>query len=194
MRTTHYSTYPLLLWYGAHFRRTQDEHRNEYHEYFLPLYQDDTPAMTRMHAPHTTCPGCREEVYLEELVRGCCPLCGCTLGDFDEQEGEIEELIERSDLPWLVFTYFLFKRFLEIGASPIQIMQLVAAYNDQDLQGTGLKPDTRFVLEVPMTLIDALRPKRCATCGRLFVLRGRKMVTGDLATPGVRYRYYCDGC
>ena len=150
--------------------------------------------MTRMHAPHTTCPGCREEVYLEELVRGCCPLCGCTLGDFDEDENQMEELIERSDLPWLVFSYFLFKRFLEIGASPIQIMQLVATCNDQDLEGTGLKPDTRFMLEVPMTRFDLVRPKRCAKCRKLFVTGGRKMVTGDLATPGLQYQYHCTSC
>ena len=109
---------------------------------------------SRMHAPHTTCPGCREVVYLDELVRGRCPLCGCTLEDFDSQESEIEDFIERSDLPWLVFNYFLFKRFLEIGASPLQIMQAVAAFNDQDLQGNGQKPDTRFVMEVPMKPFD----------------------------------------
>ena len=51
-------------------------------------------------------------VYLDD-VRGRCPLCGCTLEDFDSQESEIQDFIERSNLPWLVFNYFLFKRFLE---------------------------------------------------------------------------------
>jgi hypothetical protein len=148
-----------------------------------------------MHAPHTTCPGCREEVYLDELVRGRCPLCGCTLEEFDTQEGsELEDFIERSDLPWLVFNYFLFKRFLEIGASPLQIMQLVAAFNDQDLQGNGQKPDTRFIMEVPMKSIDRIRPKRCAKCGKIFLREGRKVVAGDLAAPGVEYLYYCQEC
>jgi hypothetical protein len=149
---------------------------------------------SRMHAPHTTCPGCREEVYLDELVRGRCPLCGCTLEDFEAQEGELEDFIERSDLPWLVFNYFLFKRFLEIGASPLQIMQLVAAFNDQDLQGNGQKPDTRFVMEVPMKAADRIRPKRCARCGKIFFGKGRKVAAGDLAAPGLEYLYYCKGC
>ena len=92
---------------------------------------------SRMHAPHTTCPGCREEVYLDELVRGRCPLCGCTLEDFDSQESELEDFIERSDLPWLVFNYFLFKRFLEIGASPLQIMHSLQRSTTRTSRATG---------------------------------------------------------
>ncbi|MDD1710285.1 MAG: hypothetical protein LUQ37_05185 [Methanoregulaceae archaeon] len=148
---------------------------------------------SRMHAPHTTCPGCREEVYLEELVKGRCPLCGCEFEEFETQENEIEEFIDRSDLPWLVFNYFIFKRFIEIGASPMQIMQFVATFNDQDLQGTT-KPDTTFMLQVPMQIIDRVRPKRCATCGKIFFFGGRKMAAGDLAVPGLTYRYYCHRC
>ena len=147
-----------------------------------------------MHAPHTTSPGCREEVYLEELVKGRCPLCGCEFEEFDTQETEIEDFVERSDLPWLVFNYFLFKRFLEIGASPVQIMQFVATFNDQDLSGNNGKPDTTFQLQVPMQFLDRIRPKRCAACGRIFFAHGRKMAAGDLAAPGLSYRYYCDRC
>ena len=106
----------------------------------------------------------------------------------------MKNFIERSDLPWLVFNYFLFKRFLEIGASPLQIMQLVAAFNDQDLQGNGQKPDTRFVMEVPMKPIDRIRPKRCTRCGKIFLAKGRKVAAGDLAAPGLEYLYYCKGC
>ncbi|HOH81155.1 MAG TPA: hypothetical protein PLS25_05965 [Methanoregulaceae archaeon] len=149
---------------------------------------------SRMHAPHTTCPGCREEVYLEELVKGRCPLCGCEFEEFDTQDTEIEDYVDRSDLPWLVFNYFLFKRFLEIGASPVQIMQFVATFNDQDLTGSNGKPDTIFQFQVPMQILDRIKPKRCATCGKIFFARGRKVATGDLAAPGLTYRYYCSRC
>ncbi|HPA08569.1 MAG TPA: hypothetical protein PLW73_08805, partial [Methanoregulaceae archaeon] len=91
----------------------------------IPYKKPPDTMTSRMHAPHTTCPGCREEVYLEELVKGRCPLCGCEFEEFDTQDTEIEDYVDRSDLPWLVFNYFLFKRFLEIGASPVQIMQFV---------------------------------------------------------------------
>ncbi len=147
-----------------------------------------------MHAPHTTCPGCREEVYLDELVRGRCPLCGCTLEDFEAQEGELEDFIERSDLPWLVFNYFLFKRFLEIGASPLQIMQTRCS-----VQRPG-PPGQRAEAGYPLRhgsadeATDRIRPKRCAKCGKIFFGKGRKVAAGDLAAPGLEYLYYCKGC
>jgi hypothetical protein len=149
---------------------------------------------SRINAAHTTCPSCREEVFLEELVKGRCPLCGCTLGDFDEAEGELDEFIDRSDLPWLVFNYFLFKRFLEMGASPLRVMELAAEYNDHDNPANGLKPDTRYVLEVPRSMLDRIKPKRCANCNRLFIAGGKKVVSGDLAVPGFAFAYYCPEC
>ena len=72
---------------------------------------------SRMHAPHTTCPGCQEEVFLDELVGGKCPLCGCSLEDFDESIGEYEGILDRSDLSWLIFNYFVFKKFVESRGS-----------------------------------------------------------------------------
>jgi hypothetical protein len=149
---------------------------------------------SRINAAHTTCPSCREEVYLDELVKGRCPLCGCTLGDFDEQENELDEFFDRSDLPWLVFHYFLFKRFLEMGASPLQVMQLATEYGDRVCHEIGQKPDTRFMLEVPLTRTDRIRPKRCAGCGKLYVTGGKKVVSGDLSVPGFRFLYFCPEC
>ena len=74
---------------------------------------------SRTHAAHTTCPGCQEEVYLDELVKGRCPLCGCTLEDLEEVESEVDELLDRGDFSWLIFNYFLFKQFTDLGASPL---------------------------------------------------------------------------
>jgi hypothetical protein len=147
--------------------------------------------MTSRINAHTTCPGCREEVYLDELVKGRCPLCGSDVGDFDEQENELDEFFDRSDLPWLIFHYFLFKRFLEMGASPLQVMQLANEYSDRISQE---KPDTRFMLAVPMTRVDRIRPKRCAGCGKLYLSGGKKVVSGDLSAPGFRFLFFCPEC
>ena len=73
---------------------------------------------SRMQSPHTTCPGCQEEVFLDELVGGKCPLCGCSLEDFDEAFGEYEGILDRSDLSWLIFNYFVFKKFVDLGCPP----------------------------------------------------------------------------
>ncbi len=83
---------------------------------------------SRMQSPHTTCPGCQEEVFLDELVGGKCPLCGCSLEEFDEAFGEYEGILDRSDLSWLIFNYFVFKKFVDLGVPPHQIMEFVAAY------------------------------------------------------------------
>ena len=147
---------------------------------------------SRMLAPHTTCPGCQEEVYLDELVKGRCPLCGYTLEDFAEQASEMEEITERSDFSWLVFNYFIFKRFDELGVSPLQVMQLIAGLEDYDgSEGFGNPPRTKFIFDLPMKIRDRLKPKRCSRCGRLFFRGGRKVLTGDLSAPGFSIDYIC---
>jgi hypothetical protein len=145
-----------------------------------------------MLAPHTTCPGCQEEVYLDELVRGKCPLCGCVLEEFDGERSELDEIVERSDFSWLVFNYFIFKRFDELGASPLQVMQLIAGLDECCMNiGSGEIPRTRFDFELPMKLTDRFRPKKCARCGKIFFMNGRKVLSGDLTHPGFTISYFC---
>ena len=148
---------------------------------------------SRMHAAHTTCPACREEVYLDELVKGRCPLCGCTLEELDDGESVSEELIERCDFSWLVFNYFIFKKFDEMGVSPVQIMQFLANYEEPCVQNfTGT--ETAFEFELPSRFIDRVRPKRCGSCGRIYIRGGKKIVRGDLARPGLRHTFRCPRC
>jgi len=54
MRTTHYSTL-----------NPRSISQREYLQ-----YKTLNTMTSRMHAPHTTCPGCREEVYLDRLIDG----------------------------------------------------------------------------------------------------------------------------
>ncbi len=147
---------------------------------------------SRMLAPHTTCPGCQEEVFLDELVRGRCPLCGCTLEDFADQTGDMDEMVERSDFSWLVFNYFLFKKFDEMGANPLQVMQLIAGLDECCLNPVaGEFPRTKFEFDIPMNLGDRIRPKKCTRCGKVFFRGGRKVLSGDLASPELKINYIC---
>jgi hypothetical protein len=147
-----------------------------------------------MHAPHTTCPGCQEEVFLDELVGGKCPLCGCSLEDFDEAFGEYEGILDRSDLSWLIFNYFVFKKFVDLGVPPHQIMELVATYE----QNTEKPPEewtkTDFSLELPMTFLDRIKPKRCARCKKIFFYGAKKRIAGDMRHTNVNIQYVCDRC
>jgi len=149
---------------------------------------------SRTHAAHTTCPGCQEEVYLDELVKGRCPLCGCTLEDMEEVESEVEELLDRGDFSWLIFNYFLFKQFTDLGASPLKVMQLVSLYEDSCMTDSVTRPDTRFELEITPGRFDHLVPRRCDRCGKLFLRGGKKILSGDLALPGYRITHRCGPC
>ncbi len=149
---------------------------------------------SRMHAPHTTCPGCHEEVFLDELVSGKCPLCGCPLEEFEESFGELEGIIERSDLSWLIFNYFVFRQFADLGAAPQQIMDFINVYGENADKPAEEWTKTSFMLEIPMKFSDRIRPKKCSACGRWFVRGGKKEVTGDMRKPQLDTRYKCDRC
>ncbi len=147
---------------------------------------------SRMLAPHTTCPACREEVFLDELVRGRCPLCGCSLEDYESSSAECDEFADRGDFSWLVFNYFIFRRFEKLGVSPLQVMQLVSAFEESG--GVTGGKGVRFRFEVPMGAVDHVRPKRCAKCGKVFLRGGSKQVVGDLGKPEISRAYLCPHC
>ena len=149
---------------------------------------------SRMHAPHTTCPGCQEEVFLDELVGGKCPLCGCSLEDFDEAFGEYEGILDRSDLSWLIFNYFVFKKFVDLGVPPHQIMEFVATYEQKAEKPPEEWAKTEFSLELPVTFLDRIKPKRCAKCQRIFFYGAKKRITGDMRHTNVNIQYVCDRC
>lgn len=149
---------------------------------------------SRMHAPHTTCPGCQEEVFLDELVGGKCPLCGCSLEEFDEEVGEYEGILDRSDLSWLIFNYFVFKKFVDLGVPPSQIMEFVTSYEQNADKPAEEWTKTDFSLEMPMGVLDRIRPKRCAKCHRHFVFGGKKQICGDMRHTAVQIQYLCDRC
>ncbi|MDT8357261.1 MAG: hypothetical protein RQ758_02015 [Methanomicrobiaceae archaeon] len=142
---------------------------------------------SRIHAPRTRCPGCQEEVYIEELVEGRCPLCGFSVDEIAE-EGFSGEVIDRSDIAMLMAQYFFFKKLDRLGAGPGQILQVITS-----LLEAGEK-ESIFSLEIPVGRFEGFSPKRCNKCGRLFFRRGKKMVTGDLERPDLSISYLCRRC
>lgn len=149
---------------------------------------------SRMQSPHTTCPGCQEEVFLDELVGGKCPLCGCSLEDFDESFGEYEGILDRSDLSWLIFNYFVFKKFVDLGVPPHQIMEFVATYEQNAEKPPEEWIKTEFTLEIPMNTWDQIKPKHCVECKKLFFRGGKKSIRGDMRHTRLTVEYLCDSC
>jgi hypothetical protein len=142
---------------------------------------------SRIHAPRTRCPGCNEEVYMEELVEGMCPLCGFSVDDLAEG-GESGEIIDRSDLAMLMAQYFFFKKLDRLGASPGQIMHVITKL------GEAGRRESDFSLELPVGMLDRIRLKRCEKCGGFFFRTGKKMVKGDLMRPGLFISFFCRRC
>jgi len=148
----------------------------------------------RINARHITCPGCQEEVFMEELVGGRCPLCGCELDGSEEACEGFEELLDRSDLTWLVYQYFLFRKFEALGASPLQTLNLISRCDDPGANGPSYPEGSPYSLEIPMGLRDRILPKRCSRCGRLFLRGGKKFVAGDLGRTAEAFSYTCPSC
>jgi hypothetical protein len=149
---------------------------------------------SRIHSPHTTCTHCKEEVYLDELVGGRCPLCGQSLEGAEEQSELFDDLLERSDLSWLVFQYFLYRRLESLGANPLQIMHLVTRYEEQLDSGEEEDETAAIALDVPMSAIDRLRPKTCHLCGKKFLRGGKKKICGNLRLNDFQFAFFCPGC
>ena len=148
----------------------------------------------RINAKHITCPGCQEEVFMEELVGGRCPLCGCELDGSEESCEGFEELLDRSDLTWLVYQYFIFRKFEAMGASPLQTLNLISKCDDPSAMGPSYPEGTPYSLEIPLTFRDRILPKRCSRCRRIFLHGGRKLVTGDLGHTSQEISYICPSC
>ncbi|XGI84323.1 hypothetical protein ACEU6E_03495 [Halorutilales archaeon Cl-col2-1] len=129
------------------------------------------------------CPGCGEEIYEEELIDGDCPLCGETVRHDQtgrelpteteaEAEPKTEEALER--------IVGIFEGGTDSLLDPIE----------------DTESKRRYVLEVPPSILDRLRPKRCDACERWHLKIGRKeydvLLEGN--TGEVDINYYCVLC
>ena len=130
---------------------------------------------------------------MEELVGGRCPLCGCELDGSEESCEGFEELLDRSDLTWLVYQYFLFRKFEAMGASPLQTLHLICRFDDPGATGPSYPEGTPYSFEIPFSLWERILPKRCDRCGRLFLAGGRGGSRGNRGCPRVRKDRRCPG-
>lgn len=145
----------------------------------------------RVNAHHIICPGCLEKVFVDELVGGHCPLCGCVMEEDDNQE--FEEVIERSDLAWFVFHYFIFRKFDALGVNPVQIMQLISQIEENGASCSQAQK-MEYHLEIPMGKIERFLPKRCTHCQTFFIRGGKKIIAGNLNHQGYDTEYQCPSC
>ena len=150
----------------------------------------------RIQTRHTTCPGCREEIYMEELVKGECPLCGAAVDEIDTsvESLEFDEGFERSELSWLVLQYFLFKQFQEIGANPLQVYKLLSRVEEDGDHPSESVESYSYNLDADLSRIERLIPKRCTSCRKYFFRSASKKVTGDLVCGGMKVTYLCPDC
>jgi hypothetical protein len=149
---------------------------------------------SRTRAHHTTCPYCNEEVYLEELIGGKCPLCGSTLEEPEDECLEVDDGLERSDLSWLICHYFLFKKMDELGANPLQIMEVISRLDREGAFEEENEEHVSFELEVPFSRLERILPKRCSCCGRSFFRGGKKVFAGESGQAGYDISYSCPLC
>lgn len=151
----------------------------------------------RTQARHTTCPGCREEIYMEELVKGQCPLCGAPVDEIDTSDEtlEFDEGFERSELSWLVLQYFLFKQFNEAGANPLQVYKLLSRVEeDGDEPSSDAEESYSYNLDAELSGMERFLPKRCSSCRKIFFRGASKKVSGDLTCGVMKVSYQCPDC
>lgn len=119
------------------------------------------------------CPGCREEIYDEELINGNCPLCGESI---EEQEPETTD-------------YETIDKIVSFFESESETM----AVNIDQSQKTR---EREFNLHVTPSFIDKIKPKKCDACGRWHIKFGDKeykvSLKGDEGK--LKIRYYCRLC
>lgn len=149
---------------------------------------------SRIYSPRTRCPGCREEVYLEELVEGCCPLCGSSFDEIEIQRAVFDDLPARSEISWMVFQFFLYRRLEALGAEPGAVLELITRL-EGSMNGDGEECTTEtFEIELPTPFIQRFLPKKCSRCGRIYILGGQRVATCSLKTPLVSISDRCPHC
>jgi len=153
------------------------------------------------------CPGCGDDIYVEELVDGSCPLCGESCGPEGEADGDaLQRSVELEK--WL-----LSKRTVE-GLKAAGLDQSGAEeatrniFSEVSTEALGGAPsfDDRitesFKWRSSPRLRDYLRVKRCRFCGDRHLIVGAKLLEGrilvDLVKKDVDVKgdvhWICRGC
>jgi hypothetical protein len=73
-------------------------------------------------------------------------------------------------------------------------MQVLSRYEELTQCNPADAETMQFTLEVPMSRLERLLPKRCAKCGRIFFSGGKAVISGDILSPDHPKTYICPSC
>jgi len=143
-----------------------------------------------------TCPGCKEEIFLEELVSGRCPLCGCSLDDVENPDEDFDEILSRDDFSYLLFEYFVFSKLDKLGADPVRIQQMLSEYEDivdTDDADKDNADNGNARITLPLRIRERVLPRHCQKCNHFF-MRGGSKVAECTEENGLSVYYLCPSC
>lgn len=125
------------------------------------------------------CPGCGDEVYVEELVEGRCPLCGEVCGP--SRPGEYGSSPYASDVGRWLIARKAADGLVEYGVRSPGAADEVARSLLDTLDPYTLGEDfavRRFRWKCGAGIRDYLRPKSCTFCRERHFLVGAKLLDG----------------
>ena len=165
------------------------------------------------------CPSCNEETFEEELIAGKCPLCGTKIME-PKASGNAA-----SAEPFIKCVTDYDETSVDLGAAPVRDIiedifedifsnverTLLISYMAYDIsQNTGLEikqarnvarqvvdlDEASFEFEVIPAWHDEFKLKKCARCGKLHLMIGRKVLKGCIEDGVGEYdiEYICRRC
>ncbi|WP_424359944.1 hypothetical protein [Methanocella sp. MCL-LM] len=165
------------------------------------------------------CPGCKEETFEEELIQGKCPLCGTKV--METREAPSQPTSE----PFIKCISDYEESPLDFGDAPVRDIindifedifsgverTLLISYMAYDIsQNTGLEikqarnvarqvvdmDEASFEFDVVHAWYDEFKLKKCARCGRLHLMIGKKVLKGRIEDGVGEYdiEYVCRRC
>jgi hypothetical protein len=165
------------------------------------------------------CSGCNEETFEEELVMGKCPLCGTKIMEAREPASQ------SSPEPFIKCISDYEDAQLDIGGAPVRDIindifedifsgverTLLISYMAYDIsQNTGLEikqarsiarqvvdlDEATFEFDVIPAWYDEFKLKKCAACGKLHLMIGKKVLKGRIEDGVGEYdiEYVCRRC
>ncbi len=136
------------------------------------------------------CPRCSECINDEELIEGRCPICGwCS------------EMNAKKELRLSYDALTLFYEFVNrVKESMYYPTEEYLDYNDKnasiltvhDFEDGEMQCNFKLI----PTFVDAVKLKKCSSCGRLHFKSGGKLLKVEVAGDAGRHHivYFCKGC
>lgn len=165
------------------------------------------------------CPGCGEETFEEELIMGKCPLCGTKITDATpEASSSLSEPFIRctsdyEEMPFDMMGVSVRDMINDIFGDIFSGVErtLLISYMAYDIsQNTGLElkqarsvarqvvdqDEAAFEYDITPAWYDEFKIKKCAKCGRIHFMVGKKKLKGKIEDGIGEYdvEYICRRC